>query len=52
MDYIDVTMKIINDLTDRIYEALHDKDYKDLNRSVAELMSVLRDVQQSTKEES
>ena len=52
MDYIDVTMKIINDLTDRIYEALHDKDHNELNRSVAELMSVLRDVQQSTKEES
>jgi hypothetical protein len=52
MDYISVTMKIINDLTDRIYEALHDNDHKDLGKSVTELMAVLRDLQQTTKEES
>ncbi len=52
MDYISTTMKIINDLTDRIYESLHDNDHNDLNKSITELMAVLRDLQQITKEES
>ena len=51
MEYINNTMKIINDLTDEIYESLADKDVATLNKSITTLIAVLKDVQQSNKEE-
>lgn len=51
MKHVNITMKIINDLTDDIYESLADKDTASLNKSVSALMTVLRDIQQSNKEE-
>jgi len=51
MEYINNTMKIINDLTDEIYESLADKDVAILNKSITTLIAVLKDVQQSNKEE-
>jgi len=51
MEYINSTMKIINDLTDEIYESLCDGDTATLNKSILTLIAVLKDVQQSNKEE-
>jgi hypothetical protein len=44
-------MKIINDLTDEIYESLCDNDTESLNKSITTLVAILKDVQQSNKEE-
>jgi len=44
-------MKNINDLTDEIYEGLADGDTAALNKSIVTLIAVLKDVQQSNKEE-
>jgi len=51
MEYINSTMKNINDLTDEIYESLADKDMATLNKSILTLIAILKDVQQSNKEE-
>jgi hypothetical protein len=51
MKHVNITMKTINDLTDEIYESLVDKDMASLNKSISSLMAVLRDIQQSNKEE-
>jgi len=51
MEYINKTMSLINNLTDEIYESLADKDYIQLNKSIIELLIVLKEIQQSTKEE-
>lgn len=51
MEYINITMKSINDLTDRLYEALCDNDYNDVNKSISELIALLKDVNSITKEE-
>lgn len=51
MEYINSTMKNINDLTDEIYESLCDNDTIALNKSITTLIAILKDVQQSNKEE-
>jgi hypothetical protein len=51
MEYINSTMKNINDLTDEIYEGLADGDSDAVNKSIVKLMAILKDVQQSIKEE-
>jgi hypothetical protein len=51
MEYINSTMKNINDLTDEIYEGLADRDSDAVNKSIVKLMAILKDVQQSIKEE-
>jgi|688.fasta_scaffold771396_3 hypothetical protein len=51
MKHVNTTMKIINDLTDDIYESMADNDTASLNKSISVLMAVLRDIQQSNKEE-
>lgn len=51
MEYVNKTMLSINNLTDSIYEDLSDKDYVSLNKNIAELMAVLKEVQQSIKTE-
>jgi hypothetical protein len=50
MEYINSTMKNINDLTDEIYEGLADGDTAALNKSINTLIAILKDVQQSNKE--
>ena len=51
MEYINSTTKNINDLTDEIYESLCDNDTAALNKSIITLIAILKDVQQSNKEE-
>jgi len=51
MKHVNTTMKIINDLTDDIYESMADNDTASLNKSISALMAILRDIQQSNKEE-
>lgn len=50
-NYVNITMKTINDLTDEIYEGLMDEDFKSVNESITKLQHVLREVQQTIKEE-
>lgn len=49
MKYINNTMKIINDLTDEIYESLADEDTVALNKSITALITILKDIQQNEK---
>ena len=49
MKYINNTMKIINDLTDEIYESLVDEDTVALNKSIIALITILKDIQQNEK---
>lgn len=51
MEYTNKTMSLINNLTDEIYESLADKDYTQLNKSIIELLVVLKEIQQSIKDE-
>lgn len=51
MKYVNKTMLSINNLTDEIYESLADKDYTQLNKSIIELLIILKEIQQSIKDE-
>jgi hypothetical protein len=51
MEYINSTMKNINDLTDEIYEGLADGELESVNDSILKLIAILKDVQQSIKKE-
>jgi len=51
MEYTTKTMLLINNLTDEIYESLADKDYAQLNKSIIELLVLLKEIQQSIKDE-
>jgi hypothetical protein len=51
MEYINKIMKSINDLTDEIYEGLADQDHDEVNRKIGALIALLKDLQQSIKEE-
>ena len=44
-------MLSINNLTDDIYESLADKDYVVLNKTIAELIVLLKELQTSMKTE-
>ncbi len=50
-NYVNITMKKINDLTDEIYEGLMDQEYDDVKKAIAELNTVLKDIQQNIKDE-
>lgn len=51
MEYINKIMKSINDLTDDIYEGLADKDHSEVSKKIGALIALLKDLQQSIKEE-
>jgi len=51
INFINLLMKSINDLTDDIYESLMDEDYEHLNHTIRELQSVLRETQKFTEDE-
>ena len=51
MEYVNKTMLSINNLTDDIYESLADKDYVALNKTIAELIALLKELQTSMKTE-
>ena len=51
INFINLLMKNINNLTDDIYESLMDEDYISLNSSIKELQSVLRETQKLTEDE-
>ena len=51
INFINLLMKNINNLTDDIYESLMDEDYTSLNSSIKELQSVLRETQKLTEDE-
>jgi len=51
INFINLLMKNINNLTDDIYESLMDEDYMALNSSIKELQSVLRETQKLTEDE-
>lgn len=51
MEYINKIMKSINDLTDEIYEGLSDQEHTEVNKSIGLLIALLKDLQQSIKEE-
>jgi hypothetical protein len=50
-NYVNTTMKMINDFTDEIYEGLMDEDYASVNEAIVKLQHTLRDVQQTIKQE-
>lgn len=49
--YASATIKIINDLTDEIYEGLMDQEFQDVEKAISELTNILRDVRQTIKNE-
>jgi hypothetical protein len=51
INFINLLMKRINNLTDDIYESLMDQDSESLNYSIKELQSVLRETQKLTDDE-
>ena len=51
INFINLLIKNINNLTDDIYESLMDEDYNSLNSSIKELQSVLRETQKLTEDE-
>ena len=51
MEYVNKTMLSINNLTDDIYENLADKDYVELNKTIGELVALLKEIQTSMKTE-
>ena len=51
MEYINKIMNSINDLTDDIYEGLADKDHAEVSKKIGALIALLKDLQQSIKEE-
>jgi len=51
MEYVNKTMLSINNLTDEIYESLADLDYVTLNKTIVELVVLLKEIQTSIKTE-
>jgi len=51
INYINMLMSNINELTDQIYESLMDEDNESLNSNIKDLISVLRDTQKLTEDE-
>ena len=51
MEYVNKTMLSINNLTDEIYESLADMDYVTLNKTIVELVVLLKEIQTSIKTE-
>jgi len=51
INFINLLMSNINDLTDDIYESLMDEDYITLNSSIRQLQSILRETQKLNEDE-
>lgn len=51
INFINLLMSNINDLTDDIYESLMDEDYIMLNSSIRQLQSILRETQKLNEDE-
>ena len=51
INFINLLMSSINDLTDDIYEALMDEDFSTLNTSIRKLQSILRETQKLEDDE-
>ena len=51
INYINMLMSNINELTDEIYESLMDEDNESLSSNIKELISVLKDTQKLTEDE-
>ena len=51
INFINLLMKQINNLTDDIYESLMDEDHESLNNTIKELQSVFRETQKLTEDE-
>ena len=49
--HVNSVMSSINSYTDRIYEALMDSDTEDLNKAIFLLSGVLKELQQTLKDE-
>lgn len=52
INFINLLMSNINDLTDDIYESLMDEDYLMLNSSIRQLQSILRETQKLNEDEN
>ena len=50
-NYVNTTMKEINDLTDEIYEGLMDAEHDAVTESIVKLQHKLKDVLQTIKQE-
>lgn len=50
MQYVNSTMKEINDLCAELYESLSDQDEKETKEVIRKIMRALRDVQKSSDE--
>jgi hypothetical protein len=51
INFINLLMSSINDLTDDIYESLMDEDFLTLNTSIRKLQSILRETQKLEDDE-
>jgi hypothetical protein len=51
INFINLLMSNINNLTDDIYESLMDEDYVTLNSSIRQLQSILRETQKLNEDE-
>lgn len=49
--HVNSVMRSINEYTDNIYESLMDSDFESLNQNIAQLTSLLKELQQTIKEE-
>ena len=51
VNFVNVTMKNINDITDDIYECLMDEDYYQMNLKMKEMASIFRELQKLSENE-
>ena len=51
VNFINVTMKNINNITDDIHESLMDEDYTVLNLKIKEINSIFRELQKLSENE-
>jgi len=51
VNFINVTMKNINNITDDIYECLMDEDYYQMNLKMKEMSSIFRELQKLSENE-
>lgn len=49
--HVNTVMRSINNYTDNIYESLMDSDFESLNQNIVLLTSLLKELQQTVKEE-
>jgi len=49
INYINFTMKEVNDLTDDIYEAMIDSEHVELNKNIDALIKILNEIKKTHK---